>query len=244
MAVKKDKSMVKRTKEFLAINIWALWIVIAVNVVWSSYSILENSEKLDTAVKKLEKTSKQLSNGIVMLDILGRPIVTKTTQLTPMNPSFKEAIANYVKMYAVYDWSRITNNFKDKVFSKEDVYLKNEDVALFRKEFFQEDGEALKDFDAYVTKVVFALNNNRLPENISVASQKISKFSVEDGRFIMELSLLVTATIYDGNTEKFLIKEGTYTMNLEGFVNPSLGNLQNPLGIKFGRHFEATFVEK
>jgi len=244
MGVKRDKGILKRSKEFLAINIWALWLVVGLNALWSGYSILENSAKLDGAVNHLKKTSAQLSNGIVMLDILGRPVVTQTTLLTPMNPAFKEAIANYVKMYAVYDWARITNNFAVKVFSKEDVYAKNEDVKVFRDEFFEEGKQAKKDFDAYVTKVVFALNNNRLPENISVAKQTISKFSVEDGRFTMELSLLVTATIYDGNTEKYKIKEGTFTIEMEGFVNPSVGNLINPLGIKFSRHFQVVFVEK
>ena len=101
MGVKKDKSMIKRSKEFLAMNVWALWIVVGANALWSGYSIFENSAKLDIAIKNLTKVSAQLSGGIVMLDILGRPVVTQTTLLTPMNPAFKEAIANYVKMYAV-----------------------------------------------------------------------------------------------------------------------------------------------
>jgi len=242
--IKTNKSLYARSKEFLLANMWVLWIVIAANLMWNvSVSTLQNN-RLDTAVYELKVVADQISGGIVMLDALGRPIVATPKKLTPLNPAFKTAINNYIKMYGFYDWSKLTDNFRNKVTSADDVYEKNEDIALFKKEFFEKNSRAEREFDGYITQLVFMINKNKLPETISIVSEKITGFKVDGDSFEIKVDYTVLASIYDGNTETYLNKEGHIGINAAGRMNPAQGSIDNPLGIVFDSAFKPTILEK
>lgn len=238
------KNFVQQSKELMRHNIWLLWVAVIASAGWDIIVDTSMMEKVDSAAEKLDAAANKISKGIVLLDLLGRPVISEPIHLSPVNPAFKQAILGYIKMYGIYDWSDLTNNFTVKINSLEDVYKNNANIELFKNEFFEKDSEALKGFETYLTKNIFLIAKNKLPESISIVDEKITHFTVKDGGFIIKVDFTVQAREFNARTDKIELGEGHIIVEGEGDLDPSLGTPGNPLGIQFQGKYKPTILEK
>lgn len=238
------KSFVQKSKELMRQNIWLLWIAVIVSTGWDVVVDTAMRDKIDGATQRLDAAANKISKGIVLLDLLGRPVVSQPIQLTPVNPAFKQAILGYIKMYGVYDWSDLTNNFTVKIHSLDDIYRHNPNIELFKNEFFVKDSKALKGFEAYLTKNAFLISKNKLPESISIINEEINLFTVKDGGFVIKIDFTVQAREFNARTDKLELREGHILIDAKGDLDPSLGTPSNPLGIQFQGNYKPTILEK
>lgn len=238
------RSGMGKFKDFLVTNCWLFWVLLVIQNVWTIYVDVAQNEKIDTTVERFAKMTDSFSRGVVMLDMMGRPISVLPTQITPANTAFKEGISNYIKMNGLFDWAKLTNNFTKKIRTLDELYQENPDVGSFKKDFFTPRTKAIKDFEAYLTAMIFAMNNNKLPEHIGVVDEKIEKFVTEEDEFSIEVNYTVSASIYDGNTDSYSMREGNIVVKATGVLLPSKGTPNNPLGIFFTKEFKPTVLSK
>ena len=96
--VKQKKTMFQNIKEILKVNMWLLWIAVILNLLWNINVSLEMRNIASTAAKRVEASANKIARGVVLLDLLGRPLVSDPVNLTPINPAFKQAILGYIKL--------------------------------------------------------------------------------------------------------------------------------------------------
>lgn len=244
MNLTNKKTDLSSTRDFLRANIWFIWVAIMLSLAWDVYVDTKFISVVEKATEKMEKSSDKISKGIISLDILGRPIVSQPQQLTPVNPAFKEAILNYIKIYGILDWAGITNNFTREIRTVEDIYVNNPELVTYRDEFFIKDSNAAKDWDAYLTNVLFDLSKDKLPESFSIVDQKIIRFTVKESSFSIEADFTVNSREFDGRTDTTIAREGHVTISAIGKLDPSLGTTTNPLGIRFDKEYKPSILKK
>jgi len=240
-----SKAPYQKTVEFLKANVHYIWILLAANFIFSVYVLLSLSDTINRSSNEMKHAALQISKGVVMLDVIGRPIVVAPERFAPVSPAFKNVIINYIKMNAIYDWADIVNNnFNEAVYNVKELISKNPEILEFRNHFFKKGSQAEKDFYGYLTKLVFSLNQGKLPERISIVEQRVVKFRVDEDQFEMLIDFKVLASIFDGNTEKYLNKEGHITFDVGGVLDPSVSTPDNPIGLLFTTKFKPTILEK
>jgi len=243
--IKYQRSILQRGKAFLTANIWALWIVVGLGILWNVIVILSVTKKLEDSALRMEKVGNQISKGVVMLDMLGRPKVSVPQELTPLNPAFKIAVLNYTKLYGLYDWASLTDNFEKDVFTADDAYKENPRLRTFSDNFFLErTSQARKDFVAYITQTVFLMNKDKLPEKTSITREEVISFKVDGNHFDSKMSFKVQTYSFNGNTDKYEMREGFIVVEAIGILDPTLGTIVNPLGIKFTERFKPNILKK
>jgi len=235
---------VNKMKNLMQQNIWLLWVVMLISIVWNFYVNTNLRSEIRTSAVKMERAADKMSKGIVLLDLLGRPVVSQPVELTPVNPAFKQAILSYIKMYGIYDWAGVTNNYTVKIKNLDELYRSNPDIKMFRDNFFSKDSQALKDFEAHLNKIIFMISKNRLPESVSIIDEKITSFDVKNGGFNLKAVFTVQAREYNARLDKFELREGHIIVDVSGDLDPSLGTPNNPLGIQFIGKYNVTLLEK
>ena len=242
--IKDKKPTSQKIKELLKVNIWLLWIAVIASLLWSMKVDTEMHALAEQTAKRIEISANKISRGVILLDLLGRPVVSEPQSLTPINPAFKQAILGYIKLYGIYDWASLTHNYKNKIMSLDDLFRNNHNVKLFNDEFFEKDSPAQKDFQAYLTKSIYLISKNKLPESVSITEEVISMFKVKEQSFSISLDLTVQAREFDGKTDKYIVREGHINVTAIGILDPSMGTTSNPLGIRFTKMYKPTVLEK
>jgi len=243
--IKNRDNISRRITNFLATNLWLIWIVVLLNTVWNISLSMNLNRVSDEVSVEIHKVIKQLKSGVIMMDVLGRPIASKPQVVSATNISFKRAVLNYIKLYGIYDWSILTGNFQKDIFSVEDAYKRNERVRIFVDNFFADKGNpAAQDFFAYLQQSIFSMNQNKLPEKTTIIDEEISSFTVKEGVFTARFTLKMSVSSFDGNTNKYKIEEGFVIIDAIGTINPAEGTPDNLLGIKFTEKYKPTILKK
>jgi hypothetical protein len=228
----------ERTNEFLVANQWLLWTMLLAILAWNVYVDVYRNKKLDAATERIE----QMSHGVVMLDLAGRPLKTKMTPVTSTDPAFQKAIVNYLKMYTYYDWATLTHNYNYVLHGLQDLYKRNPDIKEFRDLFFTEGSRGQKQFDAYMLNLLHLIAKNKLPNIIKVISVNIGSYNTSRDGFEAKVEFKVLISWYDAAMDKTISKEGDATVRVAGAFNPLRGSPVNPLGINFDREFNPTLI--
>lgn len=242
--MKTKNNMIKTVKNFAVANCWMFWIALFLFFGYDMYVNNNLTEKIYQAADDMEKSRKQFSKGVVMLDIMGRPVVSNPQELTPLNPAFQQSIVNYIKLYGIYDWATFRINESTAIRKADDAYERIKKIKLFADNFLEVQGQARQDYIAYLTKTIFLMNQNKLPEKVSIIDEAVSSFIVDGNEFNTKITFKVHALIYDGNTEKYIQKEGYIVVEAIGTLDPSQANMINPLGIKFTKKYKPTVLTK
>jgi len=242
--VKNRKSIYQNIKEVLKVNMWLLWIAVILNLLWNINISVEMKSLAEDTATRIEAAANKISRGVVLLDLLGRPLVSNPQNLTPINPAFKQAILGYIKLYGIYDWASMTNNYKVTVTSLDEIYRTNKNISLFKEDFFMKGSPAEKDLEAYLTKSIYLISKNKMPESVSIISERISEFKVKGQSFSIKIDFQVQAREFNGKTDKYVVREGHIFVQAIGELDPSKGTVANPLGIRFSKQYKPSILEK
>ena len=240
MNTSNKKGLIPVVKEFMAINWWIVWVVqviAAVVVIWVS---LNANQKFEQAAQMLQDRSR----SVVMLDQQGRPVYQEKSILTPDAPEFQLAIKNIVSHYAITDWQRLSNGFRNKIRNVEEMKKLNPSLAEFEEEYFSKQLPAgLKGYDVFLKTLLHLMNTDELPEKINILGSRISDYSVRDSHFSMTVVFNIAASIYLIEKDRTVDKQGTIEIKVGGYFEPRYGGTLNPLGLFFD-DFSSTFLKK
>jgi len=238
------KSIYQNIKEILKVNMWLLWIAVILNLLWNINITMDMKNIAENTAGRIEAAANKISRGVVLLDLLGRPLVSDPVNLTPINPAFKQAILGYIKLYGIHDWASMTNNYKVTVDSLDKIYKTNKNIALFKNDFFKKGSPAEKDLEAYLTKNIYLISKNKMPESVSIVAERISEFKVKGQAFSIKIDFSVQAREFNGKTDRYNIREGHILVEAMGILDPSKGTVANPLGISFTKQYKPSILEK
>lgn len=218
--------------------------MLAASLAWNVYVGTTLNEKVDAAAQRMDESRVQLSKGIIMMDIMGRAITVVPTKLNVASTEFKRGISNYIRLYGLYTWGKVSNNFQVPIRTLDDFYANSEEAVIFRDNYLEKNSKAYNDFEAYLTSMVFGMNKNTLVEFYSITDQSIEDFRTDGDSFSIRISYKVVASIFDGNTESYRQREGNMIVEAIGKVDPSKGSPINPLGITFTELYKPTNLTK
>ena len=230
MKIKDKKSSFRKAKELALLNWWLVWVAI---IATSAYNYYTNEFLKDSFVKALRIMQKE-SNGIVMLDQLGRPLMVKKVPIDISSEPFQKVILNISGRYFINDVVSLTNNYSNTIPNVGSLEKYNSKFMDFRKIFIDKNDDNMnKKYVSFEKYIVYLINNDKLPEIVSTTNAKVTDYKVDGSSFKIKISYQLVASVYDTDSGTYKMKRGNIPLELEGVFDTSKGSIDNPLGLSF-----------
>ena len=208
---------------------WGLtWIAIFISVAISLNNAQEQSKEFAEVMSALKANTR----GIVMLDTFGRPKSIKRTPMVITDPSFKRVIEKNIESYFIWDWNTLTDTYNNKIETVKDLEKYNPKFKEFKENYIaKKDKVAAKQFLSFEKYLVYLIQNDNLPESISVTRIETKGYQAKGDSFEGKILIGLSSTIFNTDSGKYIQKKRNIVFEVEGFFNPSAGNTINPLGL-------------
>ncbi len=224
------KSKFGITREFAMINWWVTWVAI---IIMAGYNILTTKYLKEEFMQALAIMKKE-SNGVIMLDKLGRPLTAKKAPMDITSESFKKVVLNNIQSYFIWDWTSLTDNYKNKILNVNDLERFNPKFKEFKENFIKKDDKkAQRDFLSFEKYIVFLIQNDKMPEMISVNSSKVTSYHTDKDTFDAKIAFVLVANIYNTQSGEYENRRGSMSVEVEGEFDSTRGTIINPLGLKY-----------
>jgi hypothetical protein len=236
---KNKKAPTDQAKEFMASNWWILWVVILFVFIYDFFVNADISKKYQLALDKIDKASK----GVVMLDYSGRVVYVDKRTIDSTNIGFQSAVKNALRFYLIKDWQTLSQNYKEKINSPEDIERNCPDILEFKNNYLKDVKEANSNYAAYIKTLTYLITTDNLPEKIIATDSKITDYQVNQNTFNITIVVDVAQSVYLIESDKTIDKTGSIEIKATGEFDTENGTPVNPLGIKF-TSFKPTYSTK
>jgi hypothetical protein len=235
------RSFYEKMQMFSQSNWFLTWIAIFGLGIYIHLTFSELNEIYANGVEQLKKGER----GVVMLDMMGRPAYSQKTVLDGESEAFKKAVKNIFALYMISGWQDLTDNFSFKVGSVDELKRGNKNLVEFQENYFSQSlsPEGLKDIGTHFETLVYMINNQELPEVITINSYNIIEWKVKEDTFKTVMTFPVSVNYYVYQEDRYTQNSGTIEITATGKFLPLYGNPVNPLGIVF-YSLKSTYISK
>ncbi len=160
-----------KAKNFFILNWWLLWILMVSSTVITVYVNMKTRADMKETRDLLHKNSK----GVVMLTYAGTPIYGEKTIIDIQDDNFQKSLKSMLQKYLIIDAARLTNDYRNKPTTIEEIFNSNEELRDFSEYYLQvKDNPNSFNFMKEHLKVLLGLlQGDNLPETIIILKSKI-----------------------------------------------------------------------
>jgi len=222
------KSFFSAFREFTSINSWMMWIAIA----FMNYYLFTTMSYLKSDFSEALDVLKKESNGIVLLDKLGRPSVTKKVSMSINSLEFRQVILNNVQQYFISDWTSLSDGLQKKISTVEDLEKFNPKYKEFKENYIKKDDKkSQRQFLSFEKYIVYLINNDNLPETISVVKSSVTSYQTDGDVFSIKIVFNLISNAYNTEIGKYESRRGNISLEFSGLFDSVHGSIANPLGL-------------
>lgn len=239
MGIETKKSTTESAKEIMATNWWVLWILTLANIVVSLLVLQYYSSRIGELLEQVRSTAK----GVVVLDYSGWTAYIDKKTIDSTSVGFKAAVTNALRFYMLKDWQTLSQNFKEKINTVEELEAKNPDLVEFKENYVDESKDAQLDFLSFEKTLLYLMSTDNLPEKITASGVIVNDYQVKGLEFKILMTINTNLSVYLMESDKSVDRTGKIDIVASGKFDPQNGTAINPLGIKF-LSLKPTYLKK